>query len=63
MVSRLLVRAREEASMAENRDTTREDRDKARGSEEDIVDTSKDEFDDEDVDDADDADDEDVDEA
>jgi hypothetical protein len=60
MVSRLLMRAREEASMAENRDTTREDRGKARGSEEDIVDTSKDEIDDEDVDDA---DDEDVDEA
>jgi hypothetical protein len=47
----------EEASMAENSDTKLEqDREKVRGSEEDLVDTSKDEFDDddEDVDDIDD---------
>ena len=56
MVSRLLIGSCEEASMAENRDTAREDRDKVRGSEEDLVDTSKDKFDDEDVDDADDED-------
>jgi hypothetical protein len=60
MVSRLLVRAREEAFMAEKTETNERDREKIRGSEEDLVDNSKDEFDDEDVDDA---DDEDVDEA
>ena len=49
MVSRLLLRPCEEAWMADN-----EDREKIRGSEEDLVDASKDEFDDEDVDDADD---------
>ena len=47
MVSRLLGRPLEEASMADTSETNKQDREKIRGSEEDLVDASKDEFDDE----------------